>query len=110
MFRFQSAAGHALLRICSLALGLSALGRADETVAASKSDPAEHAAQPAGIATPLEAQCTDGSVVKLALLDERLRFKTRYGELVIPAADVLRIEFATRMTDDVARRIDAPIV
>jgi hypothetical protein len=62
-----------------------------------------------GVVTPLEAQCTDGSVVKLALLDERVRLKTQYGELTIPAGDVLRIDFATRIPPEMAARIDAAI-
>jgi len=86
-----------------------AVARGDETAKSSKPNPTESADQAAGVSTLLEAQCTDGSLVKLAILDERLLLKTRYGELSIPTADVLRIDFATRIPDDVQRRIDAAI-
>lgn len=53
----------------------------------------------------LEARCSDGSLVKLKLLDERLRLKTRYGELQIPANEIERIDFATRVPEATAKRI-----
>jgi hypothetical protein len=45
----------------------------------------------------------------LALLDERLRLATPYGELLIPVTDVLRIDFSTRIPPEVAARIEAAI-
>jgi hypothetical protein len=47
--------------------------------------------------------------MKLSLLDERLRLKTKYGELLIPARDIQSIELATRIPEDVAKRIEAAI-
>src|SRR5882724_9793451 len=55
--------------------------------------------------TDVEVRCADDSVIKLKLLDERLDVVTRYGKLEIPAADIRRIEFATRVPTEVAERI-----
>jgi hypothetical protein len=55
--------------------------------------------------TDVEVRCVDDSVVKMKLLDERLEVNTRYGKLEIPAAEIRRIEFATRMPSEVAERI-----
>ena len=55
--------------------------------------------------TDVEVRCVDDSVVKLKLLDDRLDVITKYGKLEIPAGDIRRIEFATRVTPEVAERI-----
>jgi hypothetical protein len=54
---------------------------------------------------PVELQMTDGSVLKVALRDQRLTLKTPYGSLSIPSQEVVRIEFATRVPAEVARRL-----
>jgi hypothetical protein len=56
-------------------------------------------------ATDVEVRCVDDSVVKLKLLDDRLDVVTKYGKLEIPAADIRRIEFATRVPPEVTERI-----
>ena len=53
----------------------------------------------------VEVRCIDDSVVKLKLLDDRLDVVTKYGKLEIPAADIRRIEFATRVPSEVTERI-----
>lgn len=55
--------------------------------------------------TDVEVRCVDDSLMKLKLLDERLTVITKYGKLEILAADIRRIEFATRVPTDVAERI-----
>jgi hypothetical protein len=55
--------------------------------------------------TKVEVRFTDGSVLKLELLEERFTLKTPYGKLVVPFADVLEIQFATRIPGDVGKRI-----
>src|SRR5688572_4264840 len=57
----------------------------------------------------LEAHFTDGSTLKLSLRDDRIELNTPYGRLLIPVAEVRRVEFATRVPDDVAHRIDAAV-
>jgi hypothetical protein len=58
---------------------------------------------PAGLEA--EVRCVDDSVLKLKILDERLNVSTRYGSLQVPVADIRRIEFATRVTPEVAERV-----
>ncbi len=42
---------------------------------------------------------TDGSTMNVRILDEKLELITKYGPLQIPAADIERVEFATRISD-----------
>jgi hypothetical protein len=58
---------------------------------------------------PVEVRFTDNSTMRLTLKDENLEVATRYGRLTVPVADVRRIDFATRITDDVAKRIDGAV-
>lgn len=60
--------------------------------------------------TQVEVRFTDQSVLKLTILEERIDFKTEYGKLSIPVADVKRIEFGMRIPDDVQKRIEAAIL
>src|SRR6516165_10209239 len=57
----------------------------------------------------VEAHFTDGSTLKLVLRDPRVEVVTPYGKLLIPVADVLKVEFATRVPEDVAGRIEASV-
>lgn len=47
--------------------------------------------------------------MKVTLRDERLELETPYGKLLIPVADIQRIEFAWRVPDDVAKRIETAL-
>jgi LCCL domain len=69
------------------------------------------AAEPAKPAKPpaVEVRYTDNSTMRLTLRDDRVEIDTRYGKLLIPAADVRRIEFATRVPADVTKRIEAAV-
>jgi hypothetical protein len=55
--------------------------------------------------TEVEVRCADDSTLKLKLLDDRLEVNTKYGRLEIPAAEIRRIEFATRIPSEVAERV-----
>lgn len=57
----------------------------------------------------VEVRFTDSSVMKLSIRDDRVDFKTEYGKLSIPVADIKRIEFGMRIPDDVQKRVDAAI-
>jgi hypothetical protein len=57
----------------------------------------------------VEVRFTDNSNIKLMLRDEQVSIVTRYGRLTIPIADIRRIEFATRVSDDIARRIETVV-
>src|SRR5690242_12054329 len=48
-------------------------------------------------AAPIEVRFTDNSTMKLSLREERIEIVTRYGKLVVPVADIQRIEFGTRL-------------
>ncbi|HVX11415.1 MAG TPA: LCCL domain-containing protein [Pirellulales bacterium] len=77
----------------------------------------ENAAQPAGAAAlrteaepgRMEARFADGSVLKLRLLDTQLNLKTDYGDLRIPVSEIRRIDFATRLSDELAGQIATAI-
>ena len=62
-------------------------------------------AKPAG----LEVHFTDDSHLKVKLREEKIDLVTPYGKLAIPVSDVRRIDFATRMPDDVAKKVEAAI-
>jgi hypothetical protein len=57
----------------------------------------------------VEVQFIDDSTMKLLLREERLELTTPYGKLLIPVGDIERIEVATRIPDDIAKRVAAAI-
>lgn len=57
----------------------------------------------------MEARFADGSLLKLTVLDSHLRLKTDYGELRIPLSEIRRIDFATRIGDELAKEIAAAV-
>jgi hypothetical protein len=69
-------------------------------------------AAPAADAPPqanVEVRFTDGSILKLALTDARIEVTTPYGKLAVPVGDVRKIDFASRLTDETARRIEEAV-
>src|SRR5262249_12899918 len=58
---------------------------------------------------PVEVRFTDNSTLKLTLREEKIEVVTRYGRLLIPVADIRRIEFASRVSDDVTKRAEMAI-
>ncbi len=57
----------------------------------------------------LVAHFVDGSVLRRVRLGDAIEVQTRYGKLSVPVQDVRRIEFATRLSDETARRVDRAI-
>jgi hypothetical protein len=55
------------------------------------------------------AHFIDGSVIRRVRLVENIDVQTRYGKLSIPVQDVRRIEFATRLPEEIARQIERAI-
>jgi hypothetical protein len=53
----------------------------------------------------VEVRFADDSVLKLVLRDEKVEIVTPYGKLLVPIADIHRIEFATRLSEADAKRI-----
>src|SRR5262245_1563120 len=58
----------------------------------------------------MEVRCTNGSVIKLKVLEEQLSLKTPYGKLAIPLAKVNEVECATRLPEETARRVAALVL
>lgn len=52
----------------------------------------------------VEVKYIDDSTMKLKLLDDKLELVTRHGVLLVPIADVRRIDFAHRVPADVAEK------
>jgi hypothetical protein len=59
--------------------------------------------------TAADVSFTDGSTVRVTLVAANVEMETKYGKLTIPAADLRRIEFAFRISDDVAGKIAAAV-
>jgi hypothetical protein len=53
----------------------------------------------------VEVRFTEGSVLKLKLRDDKVEIVTPYGTLLVPVAEVQRIEFATRISEAEQKRI-----
>src|SRR5262245_23406849 len=58
----------------------------------------------------MEVKCTNGSVIKLKVLEEQLTLKTPYGKLTIPLAKVNEVECATRLPEETSRKIAALVL
>lgn len=70
------------------------------------------ATEPAGKPTGdpgVEVQFTDGSVVKLVLLEAKMDITTRYGKLSVPMSEVRKIEMGLRYPDGALEKIKSAI-
>jgi hypothetical protein len=56
-----------------------------------------------------DAYCTNGTVLKLKVLDEKVILKTAYGKLTIPLNKITDIEFATRLAPAVEKEVNDAI-
>jgi hypothetical protein len=57
----------------------------------------------------VEVAFTDGSNLKMLLQDEKITLTTSHGKLLIAVADIQRIEFATRLSEEDAKHIQTAI-
>jgi hypothetical protein len=57
----------------------------------------------------VEVRFTDNSTLKLMLLDEKIDITTPYGKLSVPVADVQMLEFATRIPEEVVKKVEKAI-
>jgi hypothetical protein len=92
----------------AVVIGASALPAADSPPKPDRT-PKPADAKPAGPRV-VEVQFVDGSTLKLKLQDERIPLSTPYGKLRIPAADVRRIEFATRVPAEISTRVEQAVL
>jgi hypothetical protein len=53
----------------------------------------------------VEVKCTDDSVMKLKLLDEKLELVTKFGVLHVPVSEIRRIDFANRVPVETAEKV-----
>ena len=84
--------------------------RADEPPAAPAATPAPTtAAERTKRPDRFEIRASDGSILKVTLLDAKIPLKTEYGTLAIPLAQIRRIDFASRLPELVAERITAAV-
>ncbi len=99
------------MRICRLALPIAAAALLAAAHAAPTPPESDEKKEDRLAAFPdREARCTNGSVMKVKLLDETLTLRTPYGVLTIPLAKVTEIECATRMPAALEKRINAAIL
>ena len=90
-------------------LALPATARPQETQPTNRKAAEDQQTPPVRNPALLQAQCIGGSLVRLTMLDDELRFRTRYGELLIPTAEIRQIEFAMRLPQEVAKRVEQAI-
>jgi hypothetical protein len=57
----------------------------------------------------LDVRLSDGSKIKLSVIDESIPIQTLYGKLVIPRTDIRGIDFGPRLPEKVLQEIDAAI-
>lgn len=88
----------------------------DEKKADDKSDkagdkPGDKTAPAAPVISPLDVEVlfTDGSLVKVTLLDTKVDIATRYGKLQVPLSEVRRIELGVRYPDGAMQKIQDAI-
>jgi hypothetical protein len=57
----------------------------------------------------VDVRFADGTSQKVTLLDQKIEFTTRYGKITVPSADVLGLDLATRIPEEVAKEIEKAV-
>jgi hypothetical protein len=57
----------------------------------------------------VEIRFAEGGTMKVLLRDERIELETPYGRLMIPIAEIHRIDFGLRMSDEIRKKLDTAI-
>jgi hypothetical protein len=57
----------------------------------------------------VEVRFTNGSVVMMHMLQDRIDIVTEYGKLTVPPKDIRNIEFGIHLTEDEQRKLDTAI-
>jgi hypothetical protein len=57
----------------------------------------------------VEVRLADNSVLKLKLKDQKLAVTTPYGKLLVPVAEIHKIEFATRSSEEDLKRVASAV-
>jgi hypothetical protein len=66
---------------------------------------ADYSKKPDDPVEQAEVRFTDDSVVRMAILQERLEIVTKYGKLTIPVADIVKIDFGVHVPADLEKKI-----
>jgi LCCL domain len=94
-----------------LALTLPLACRADPVERPGEEKPIkDRAEKPAAEAGVFEVHLNDNGNLKVKLRDEKIELTTPYGKLSIPASEIHQIEFATRVPEEVTKKVEAAIV
>src|SRR5258708_34855890 len=56
-----------------------------------------------------ELRLTDGSTLKAVILDEKIDLQTKYGKLSVPVADVQKIAFGPRLTQEAIKKLETAV-
>src|SRR5262245_57779639 len=91
--------------VLAAALAVTSLAADDGDKSSTKPPPGKAGREPALV----EVRFTDNSTMKLTLRDERIEVVTRYGKLVVPVAEIQRIDFGTRLSEEDGHKIEAAI-
>jgi hypothetical protein len=92
--------------VAALAAALLAAGLFAPTPGRSADEPApDDPLKPKIDPAAVEVRFSDGSALKLTLRDEKVEIVTPYGKLLVPVADIQKIECATRLSEADEKRI-----
>jgi hypothetical protein len=95
-----------VLTVGAFAMPISAAQDDGKRAKSGEPDGAKKALRVTSPAGSVEVRFADDSKLKLVLADEPVHLKTAYGHLLIPVGDIRRIQFATRISDAIAARIE----
>jgi hypothetical protein len=93
-----------------LALTLPLTGRADPVEKPGTAEKGTKPSKPAREGGTFEVHFNDNGNLKVKLRDEKIDLVTPYGKLTIPASEVQRIEFATRIPEELSKKIEAAVI
>jgi hypothetical protein len=107
-FRLIRIAGVTLAAACAFSTGMALVNAVHAQQATKKyENPKPSSEEEAKQAKNdrFEVSASDGSKLKVKLLEEKIPLKTEFGTLMIPIGDIRQIDFANRVPDDLAARI-----
>ncbi len=113
-FQLHTCAFHRTMALAMLVLVLPTMALLGQTpppptVPPPSAGPNDARKPDAPLTGAMEVHFSDASVLKVVLKDERIELDTPYGKLLIPVADIQRIEVGLRVSEDVRKRIDTAI-
>ncbi|MBI1829905.1 MAG: hypothetical protein HYR84_00475 [Planctomycetes bacterium] len=91
----------------ALLIALTSSWAQEKTIDGPTEIPKKSVAPPVGA---VEVWLTDESTMKVQLRDERIELETAYSQLLIPIADIQRIDVGLRVSESVRKRIDLAMV